>query len=378
MPVMNHLTTCHFDTGMLAKVRDIAQGAGISKPFVVTDPGLKANGHLDRLLAALGGAPAGIYSDTPANPTERAARAGAAHYLASGADGIIAMGGGSSMDMGKAIGLIARHAGDLDRFGGTLRGAKHITPIPPLIAIPTTAGTGSEVSVGFVLILENGRKETFVSPHLVPNAALCDPELTYSLPAQLTAATGMDAVTHCIEAVLSPAINPPAEAIGYDGVWRAIGQGMLKRAVANGQDSEARWHMMMASYEGALSFVRGLGAVHGLSHALGRLEDLNLHHGTLNAVILPHALAMIEEAGAAPEKRARLAQAMGLAAGTPLSGAITDLNAAIGIPASLSAIGVMRAQMDGALDYAVSDLATASNAIKIDCAGYADLFDRSF
>jgi alcohol dehydrogenase class IV len=108
------------------------------------------------------------------------------------------------------------------------------------------------------------------------------------------------------------------------------------------------------------------------------LEDLNLHHGTLNAVILPHALAMIEEAGAAPEKRARLAQAMGLAAGTPLSGAITDLNAAIGIPASLSAIGVMRAQMDGALDYAVSDLATASNAIKIDCAGYADLFDRSF
>lgn len=377
MPVMNHLTTCHFDRGMLAKAHDIARAAGVTAPFIVTDPGLKSIGVLDQLLAVLPTAPAGVFTDTPANPTERAARDGAAQFIACGADGIIALGGGSSMDMGKAIGFIARHEGPIEKFGATQRGSKFITPIPPLIAIPTTAGTGSEVSVGFVLILENGRKETFVSPHLIPKAALCDPDLTLGLPAALTAATGMDAVTHCIEAVLSPMVNPPAEAIGYDGVWRAVGQGMLKRAVANGQDGEARWHMMMASYEGALAFVRGLGAVHGLSHALGRLEDLKLHHGTLNAIILPHSLAMIEEAGAAGEKRARLAQAMGLEAGALLSGAIAELNAAIGIPKTLSAIGVTTAHKDGALDYALSDLATGSNAIKIDRDGYAALFDRA-
>jgi alcohol dehydrogenase class IV len=332
---------------------------------------------LDTLLSALGSAPAGIYADTPANPTEVAARDGAALYKACGADGLVALGGGSSMDMAKTIGLMATHEGPYEKYGGTQRGMRFITPIPPLVAIPTTAGTGSEVSVGFVLILENGRKETFVSPHLIPKAAICDPELTLGLPASLTAATGMDAVTHLIEAALTPAVHPPAEAIAYDGVWRAVGQGWLKKAVANGQDRDARWHMMMASYQGALSFVKGLGAVHGLSHALGRIEALKLHHGTLNAIILPHSLAMIEEAGAAAEKRARLAQAMGLAPGAKLSVAISELNAAIGIPSALSKLGVTKAHGEAAMDYAVSDIATASNAIKIDAGGYADLFARA-
>jgi len=377
MPTMQYLTTCHFDFGALKQVAGALKSLGVTRPFIVTDAGLKAAGVLDQVVAALGVPAAGIYSDTPSNPTETAARDGVAAFQASGADGIVALGGGSSMDMGKAIGLMATHEGPYDRYGGTQRGTRHIKPIPPLVAIPTTAGTGSEVSVGFVIILDNGRKETFVSAHLIPKVAICDPELTLGLPKGLTAATGMDAVTHCIESVLSPMVHPPAEAVGLDGVERAVGMGMLERAVADGGDRDARWHVMMASYEGALAFVKGLGAVHGLSHALGRLSALKLHHGTLNAIILPASLAMIQEAGAATEKLARLRRAMGLAPGADVAQAIADLNSKIGIPASLSAIGVREEHFAPNLDYALTDLATATNAIPFDAAKYEDLFRRS-
>lgn len=374
MPVMTFLTTCLFDHGAVQQLAKTLKDQGATRPLVVTDPGLKAAGLLDVVLGALGSEPAAVFAETPANPTEASARAGALLYKESGADSVVALGGGSSMDNAKAIALMATHEGPYERYGGTQRGTRLIKKLPPLIAIPTTAGTGSEVSVGFVLILENGRKETFVSPHLIPSIAICDPDLTLGLPASITAATGMDAVTHCIEAVLSPVVNPPAEAIGYDGVHRAIGEGYLKRAVADGADKDARFHMMMASYEGALAFVKGLGAVHGLSHALGRLSELKLHHGTLNAIILPHSLAMIQTAGAAPEKRKRLALAMGLNADADLAAAIMQLNASIGVPASLSAIGVREEHLAASLDYAVSDLATATNAIKIDAEGYERLF----
>ena len=141
-----------------------------------------------------------------------------------------------------------------------------------MVAIPTTAGTGSEVSVGFIVIVDDGRKLTFVADAFVPKVAICDPEMTIGLPPRLTAATGMDAVSHCIEAVLSPVDNPPAEAVGLDGLERAVGAGNLVRAVADGGDRMARWHMMMAATEGAMAFVKGLGAVHAMSHSAGRLD----------------------------------------------------------------------------------------------------------
>lgn len=377
MPVMTYLTTCHFDFGALKALAPSLKSLGVTRPLIVTDAGIKAAGLLDKVKDAAGVEAAGVYADTPSNPTETAARAAAALYKESGADGIVALGGGSSMDMGKAVGLMARHEGPWEKYGGTQRGTKLIGKLPPVVAIPTTAGTGSEVSVGLVLILDNGRKETFVSPNLIPNVAICDPELTLGLPAGLTAATGMDAMTHCIEAVLSPVVNPPAEGIGLDGVWRGIGQDMLERAVEDGSDRDARWHVMMASYEGALAFVKGLGAVHGLSHALGRIQELKLHHGTLNAVILPHSLRMIQEAGAAQEKLARLRQVMGLGPNGDVADAIADLNARIGIPKSLSALGVTEAHYAGSGEYALSDLATASNAIKFGAGEYEALFARS-
>jgi alcohol dehydrogenase class IV len=374
MPQMNYLTQCTFDFGALAQLPKVLKGLGVARPFVVTDPGLKANGLLDALLAALGDAPAGVFAETPANPTESASAKAARAYRAAGADGIVAFGGGSSMDLAKAMGLMVTHEGPFERLGATQRGMRHIGKIPPLVAVPTTAGTGSEVSVGAVVILDNGRKETFVSPHLIPTAAICDPELTLGLPPLLTAATGMDAMTHCIEAVLSPVVHPPAEAIGLDGAER-IGK-HLERAVKDGADRDARWHMMMGSFQGALAFVKGLGAVHGLSHALGRIHELKLHHGTLNAVILPHSLAMIGDA--AEEKFARLRRALGLQSSADLPQYIADLNARIGLPARLSAMGVSEANWGAATrDYAVSDIATLANAVPFDGEKYEELFQRA-
>jgi alcohol dehydrogenase class IV len=374
MAQMNYLTQCTFDFGALAQLPKVLKGLGVTRAFVVTDPGLRANGLLDRLVAALGEAPAGVYSDTPANPTEKAAREAADAYRAADADGIVALGGGSSMDLAKAMGLMITHEGPFERLGATQRGMRLIGKIPPLLATPTTAGTGSEVSVGAVVILDNGRKETFVSPHLIPSAAICDPELTLGLPPQLTAATGMDAMTHCVEAVLSPSVHPPAEAIGLDGVER-LGQN-IERAVRDGGDRDARWHMMMGSFQGALAFVKGLGAVHGLSHALGRIQELKLHHGTLNAVILPHSLAMI--GNTAEAKFARLRRAFGLGPTADLCQYVADLNARIALPASLSAMGVTAAHWtDATRNYALSDIATNSNAVPFDAEKYDELFRRA-
>jgi 4-hydroxybutyrate dehydrogenase len=373
MAQMNFLTPCTFDFGALAQLPKVLKANGVSRAFVVTDPGLKATGLLDKLLAALAEPPAGVFTDTPANPTESASNAAAAAYRASGADGIIAFGGGSSMDLAKAMGLMVTHEGPFERLGASKRGMKFIGKIPPLIAVPTTAGTGSEVSPGAVVILDNGMKETFVSAHLVPIAAVCDPELTLGLPPALTAATGMDAMTHCIEAVLTPVVHPPAEAIGIDGAER-VGK-WLEVAVQDGSNRDARWNMMMGSFEGALAFAKGLGAVHGLSHALGRIQDLKLHHGTLNAVILPHSLAMI--GNAAEEKFARLRRALGLAPNADLPQYIADLNARIGLPPSLGAMGVKAEHGEGAVPYAVSDIATLSNAVPFDAEKYGELFKRA-
>src|SRR3990167_5026817 len=375
MPVMNFLTQCVFDAGALKQLASLAKARGITRPFIVTDGGFKASGILAKVEDALGVAPAGVFAETTSNPTETQTKQATQLYKESGADAIIAVGGGSSMDHAKSIGLLASHNEPLETYAAIIGGAKKIGKIPPLIAIPTTAGTGSEVSVGMVIIMENGRKETFASPNLIPVVALCDPDLTLGLPAGLTAATGMDALTHCIEAVLTPSINPPAEGIGYDGAQHAFGQDMLKRAVKDGSDAEARWHMMMASYEGALAFVKGLGGVHALSHAAGRLEEKKLHHGTLNAVFLPHILRFHN--GAADAKYVRLRQVMGLKAGADLADAIQDLNDAIEIPKNLSAMGLEASDGPGIVDYALKDLAHFGNPRPMSADDYAKVFETA-
>ncbi|HRJ00860.1 MAG TPA: iron-containing alcohol dehydrogenase [Hyphomonas sp.] len=375
MPVINFLTQCVFDAGALKQLGALAKGKGITRPFIVTDAGIKASGILAKVEDALGVPPAGVFAETTPNPTETQTKQAVKLYKESGADGIIAVGGGSSMDHAKAIGLLASHSEPLETYAAIIGGAKKIGKIPPLIAIPTTAGTGSEVSVGMVIIMENGRKETFASPNLIPVVALCDPDLTLGLPAHLTAATGMDALTHCIEAVLTPTINPPAEGIGFDGAHRAFGMGMLKRAVKDGSDAEARWHMMMASYEGALAFVKGLGGVHALSHAAGRLHEKKLHHGTLNAVFLPHILRFHH--GAADAKYVRLRDVMGLKPGADLADAIQDLNNAIGIPKNLREMGLAVLDGPGIVEYALKDLAHFGNPKPMSADDYARVYETA-
>ncbi|MEL6692894.1 MAG: iron-containing alcohol dehydrogenase [Pseudomonadota bacterium] len=375
MPVMNFLTTCIFDHGAIAKLGKTLTGFGVSRPMVITDPGIKAVGLLDTVLENLGMEPAAVFADTVANPTEDQAIAVADQYNAANADGLVALGGGSAMDLTKAVGLLASQDGPLEKYAAITGGAKHIGKLPPLIAVPTTAGTGSEVSVGMITTMNNGRKETFASPHLIPATAICDPDLTLGLPAFLTAATGMDAVTHCIEAVLTPAVNPPAEGVGYDGLNRAIKNGALQRAVADGSDKDARWNMMMASYEGALAFTKGLGSVHALSHAAGRLKEKKLHHGTLNAIFLPHLLRFNE--GAAPEKYERLKFAMGLSQNADLGDEIAKLNEAIGIPNTLGAIGLESSDGPGIVEFALNDLAHRGNARPAEQGDYERIYEQA-
>ena len=217
-----------------------------------------AAGLLDRLREALGDLPVAVFDATPSNPTEAAVMAAVNAYRAHEADGLIALGGGSAIDLAKGVAIMATHPGALADYATILGGSPKITPsVAPLIAIPTTAGTGSEVARGAIIVLDDGRKLGFHSWHLVPKTAICDPELTYGLPARLTAATGMDAIAHCIETFLSKAVNPPADAIAFDGLARGLKH--IEKATQEPRDPAARWNMMSASMQGAMAFQKGLG-----------------------------------------------------------------------------------------------------------------------
>ncbi len=361
MATLTYLTTTHFDFGAVQQLPAELQKAGISKPFIATDAGVRAVGLVDAVTSALdANVPISVFDETPGNPTEAAVMKAFDQYSSEGCDGVIAIGGGSSMDLGKAVALLAGSGGPLAQYDPLAGGGQLVKEVAPLIAVPTTAGTGSEVSVGFVIIMDDGRKLTFASPLFIPKAAICDPELTLGLPKMMTAATGMDAITHCIEAFLTPTINPPAEGVALDGLWR--GWRYLPAAVKDGQDRDARWQMMMCSTEGALSFIKGLGAVHAMSHAAGRIERLNLHHGTLNAVFLPAVLRF--NAPECGEKYERLRQAIGLAPGADLADAVSAMNADIGLPSGLSTMGVEEADIPELISYAQKDLSALSNPRK--------------
>ena len=224
--------------------------------------------------------------------------------------------------------------------------------------MPTTAGTGSEVARGAIVIVDDGRKLGFHSWHLVPKAAICDPELTLGLPPLLTAATGMDAIAHCLETFMAPAVNPPADGIGLDGLER--GWAHIERATRNGADREARWQMMSASMQGAMAFQKGLGCVHSLSHSLGGVNP-KLHHGTLNAVFLPAVLRFNASAESMVKERrlARLAHAMGIGScdskGSEIAEAIRAMNARLGLPNGLRAMGVGADLFERVIDGAMAD-----------------------
>lgn len=358
--MITYLTQIHMAAGILGTALPAEiEATGMTRPLVVTDRGVVAAGLAARLIDALpAGVAHGVFEDTPANPTEAAARAAAAQYAEGGHDGILAIGGGSALDLAKAAALMQTHEGPLSGYVAIAGGAARIRPdMPPLVAIPTTAGTGSEVGRGALVILDDGRKLALASPHLIPKAAICDPDLTLGLPPGLTAGTGMDAVSHCVETYIATAFNPPADGIALEGLRRAATA--LPRAVANGADGAARLDMMVAATCGALTFQKGLGAVHAASHALGGLQGGRLHHGTLNAILLPHVLEF--NAPVVGHRYAALAAAMGLPAGADLAAALADLSAQVGLPARLSDIGVTQADIETAAPLAETDHTNATN-----------------
>lgn len=359
MALLTYLTTTHFDFGAVQMLPKVLGRAGVKRPLITTDKGVVAAGILDTVKEVLGDAiTAAVYDETPGNPTEEATVAALEVYKAADCDGVLGLGGGSAMDLGKGVALLAGSGGELATYDPLVGGNRHIKSVAPVVAVPTTSGTGSEVSVGFVIVLNDGRKIAFGGQHFVPTAAVCDPELTLGLPPAITAGTGMDAMTHCIEGLLSPSINPPADGVALDGLWR--GWRHLERAVHDGSDREARWEMMMASTEGALTFPKGLGAVHAMSHALGRLSEPRLHHGTLNAVLLPTVLRF-NETPETEEKYGRLRSAMGLQPGADLAAEIERMNGSIGMPKRLSEMGVDEAMIVGCIDHALADLSHRTN-----------------
>ena len=374
MATLTFMTHTIFDHEASHKLGQVLSQNGIRRPLLCTDRGLVELGMVEETAARCGSAAeVTVFDGTPQNPTQAAVEAAAAMYREGNCDGVVAFGGGSSMDLSKAVALAVTHDGDLLQYTAGLGGARKIGPVAPLIAIPTTAGTGSEVSSGAVIIMNNGEKLILASRYLVPATAICDPLLTMGLPPRLTAATGMDAMTHCIEALLSPQVNPPAEAVACDGIERGIREGNLSRAFEDGNDRDARWHMMMAASEGAMAFSKGLGAVHSMSHACGADESLGLHHGTLNAVLLPTVLDF--NRGHVGEKYSRLNVAMGLDAEADPAHFIRSLNAALGLPGDLAEMGVRAEAIPSLAQHAAKDICTFTNPRPCSEADYAQLFE---
>ena len=379
IPTLTYLTNVHFDSGIRNELSAIAAQHDITRPLVVTDAGIRAVGLLNRLRIPDGP----IFDEVPANPTESAALSGVEMYRAEHCDGVIAVGGGSPIDCAKAIALLATHAPTLRQYAMIEGGVAKITANkPPLIAVPTTAGTGSEVGRGTLITFDvstagdgaTNDKLALISPHLIPSAAVCDPELTLGLPPALTAGTGMDAISHCVETYLSPRFNPVAEAIALDGLTRALAN--LRRAVGHGDDLAARSEMLMAALEGGLTFQKGLGVIHALSHPLGGLKGKRLHHGTLNAVFLPHVIRFNHEA--CPRKMQVMAQAAGVSSARNLPFFFESLTASIGLPTRLRDMGMTPEDLVACLPGAVKDHSNQSNPRAVTEADLRTLYDAAW
>ncbi len=382
MAFIYYLTHIHIGADALLQLKAECERIGIRRPLVVSDKGVVAAGLVERLIESLGGIAPTVFDETPSNPTEAMVRCAADLYREAGCDGLIAIGGGSSIDLAKGVAILATHPGELKTYATIEGGSGLITPAAaPLIAVPTTAGTGSEVARGAIVILNDGRKLGFHSWHLLPRSAICDPLLTLGLPPYLTAATGMDAIAHCVETFLSAAFNPPADGIALDGLERAWSS--IEIATRDGSNVDARLNMMSASMQGAMAFQKGLGAVHSLSHPLGGQKvdgKTGLHHGTLNAVVMPAVLrfnalapSVIKE-----NKMARLRHAMRLGETADIADAVREMCEKLGLPPGLAKMGVKKEMFDAVIKGALVDHCHKTNPREASASEYRQLLEESF
>lgn len=361
-----------FGFGAIGLVNEELTLLGKSRPMLMTDQGVVGAGVHTQLLAAMQGQPpAAIFDQCPRHPTEAAVLQALDMFRASNCDSLIALGGGAVIDLAKGVALMSTHGGKLGDYSMEAGGAAKITPaVTPLVAIPTTAGTGSEVGrgAGIALIGASGNiKAVFMSVNLVPKVALCDPTLTLTLPPNVTAGTGADALSHCLEGYLSSAVNPIVDAIALDGIERLLKS--LGTLVTTPADRDARWNVMMGALQGGLSMWKGLGIAHALSIPL---DAFDLHHGTLVGLLLPEAIRFARPA--APEKLARLDQMLG----GPADEKIAALNRTLGLPEKLSQMGVPHAALEGVARAASTSVFNKSATRPASAAQYLEILQRMY
>lgn len=352
----NYPTTVRFGAGRISELPDALAYAGIKRPLFVTDPGLAKLPVVASTLKILDDAkiPHGVFSDVKPNPVEANLIAGIAVFKQGKHDGVIAFGGGSGLDLGKLIAFQAgqtRPVWDFEDIGDWWTRADS-DAIAPIVAVPTTAGTGSEVGrAGVITNEETHTKKVIFHPKLLPAIVIADPKLTVGMPAFITAGTGMDALAHCLEAYCAPGYHPMADGIAVEGI-RLVFEN-LPKAYANGNDLEARAHMMSAAAMGAAAFQKGLGAIHSLSHPIGSLYDT--HHGMTNAVFMPYVLAFNRPA--IEERIARLAAYCGIKGGFDgFAKAVKKLRNELNVPNTLPKL-IKGLEMDKKRKQLIADMA---------------------
>jgi alcohol dehydrogenase class IV len=373
----NYPTQMRFGPGRIAELPHVCSNLGITRPMLVTDPGLSGLPMVRDALAACEGTgmPATLFDGVKPNPTGSNVEAGLALYREKDCDGVIAFGGGSALDAGKAIALMAGQTKPLWAFEDRGSNWKAVDPegVAPIIAVPTTAGTGSEVGRASVILDESDHtKKIIFHPKMLPSVVISDPELTVGLPPKITAATGMDALAHCLEAYCAPGFHPMAEGIAVEGM--RLVKDWLLRATEEGRDLEARSNMLAAASMGATAFQKGLGAIHSLSHPVGALYDT--HHGLTNAVFMPYVLQFNRPA--IEDRMRRLAAWLGIEGGYQgFLDWVLKLRSDLGIPHKLSEIGVDELRIDEIAAMAVVDPTAPGNPVALDEEGARHLMENA-
>ncbi|HET7400803.1 MAG TPA: iron-containing alcohol dehydrogenase [Usitatibacter sp.] len=367
-------TEIHFGPGARHRVAAHLLEHGVRRPLVVTDKGLGALPVLADFVAALEGLEPAVYSGVFGNPDRSQVRAGVDAYRAHGADGVVGFGGGAALDVAKAVALMAVHDGDILEYAWDHPRVRPIAnPLPYFVALPTTSGTGSEVGRSSVISEESTHvKKIVFNPALLARAVFADPELTLGLPAAVTAATGMDALTHNVESYLSPEYHPLCDGIALEGA--RIAAHALERAVGSPRDIQARADMMMSSMMGAIAFQKDLGAVHSCAHALGTVVDM--HHGLANGIMIDHVMRF--NAAAAEAKMAELARVCG--AGDSAQAFVewlARLKSRIGIPARLGGKGVAASHIPRLVEVAVADTCHRTNPRPCTAEDFTRLFEAA-